>query len=159
MKNETLSKSEAQLIGEDGLEIHSRDSSGDKFTHAGSSLFCAREVLQEGDSIIERRAKASAHHLKLASATMDEAVAIFSAANVNLLKKAEAITESAKKTSGNVRNAGNQLFEGLQKIEKAANFDRLEKYVSLLERAATAMQLLAELEKTGKLEKIASAIR
>ena len=36
---------------------------------------------------------------------------------------------------------------------------RLERYVELLERAAVAMNSLAELEKTGKLEKIAGALK
>ena len=40
-----------------------------------------------------------------------------------------------------------------------ANFERLERYVELLERAAQAMSGLAELEKNGKLEKIANAIK
>ena len=40
-----------------------------------------------------------------------------------------------------------------------ANFERLERYVELLERASQAMSVLAELEKNGKLEKIANAIK
>lgn len=61
--------------------------------------------------------------------------------------------------SGGVRDAADKLAAGLNKIEKAANFDRLERYVELLERAAKAMDLLATLEQSGKLEKIAGALR
>jgi hypothetical protein len=45
------------------------------------------------------------------------------------------------------------------KVEKTANFSNLERYVNLLERAATAMSTLAELEKEGKLDKISSALK
>lgn len=66
---------------------------------------------------------------------------------------------NCKKTSGDVRDAANKLSEGLARIEKAANFDRLERYVVLLERASVAMGALAELEKSGRLEKIAAALK
>ena len=52
-----------------------------------------------------------------------------------------------------------ELKDKLKKVEKNANFDRLERYVLLLERAANAMHSLAELEASGKLEKIAASIR
>ena len=51
------------------------------------------------------------------------------------------------------------MASGLSKIEKSADMARLQGYVELLERAATAMNALAELEKTGKLEKIANSLR
>jgi len=67
--------------------------------------------------------------------------------------------DTIKRVSGKVRDSAQKLSDGLAKIEKVANFDRLERYVELLERADKAMSSLAELEKSGKLEKIASAIR
>jgi len=67
--------------------------------------------------------------------------------------------DESKRASGSVRDAANKLADGLAKVEKAANFDRLERYVELLERAATAMNTLAELDKSGRLAKIAEAIK
>ena len=93
------------------------------------------------------------------------------------IEKTEAVTESmaqtlnkffdmeqklsaeTKRASGNVRDASDKLASGLARVENAANFDRLERYVGLLERAASAMNSLAELEASGKLEKIAASIR
>lgn len=49
--------------------------------------------------------------------------------------------------------------ESTGELQKSADFERLERYVALLERAAVAMQTLAELEASGRLEKIAAAIR
>jgi len=64
-----------------------------------------------------------------------------------------------KKASGQIRDAAHRLNDSLAKVEKAANFDRLERYVDLLERANAAMQALAELESTGRLSKITQAIK
>ena len=77
----------------------------------------------------------------------------------NFQSTTKKFTEQAKNASGGVRDAADKLAAGLNKIEKAANFDRLERYVELLERAAKAMELLATLEQSGKLEKIAGALR
>ena len=67
--------------------------------------------------------------------------------------------EAAKKASGGIRDAAENLRSGMERIEKQANFHNLERYVGLLERAASAMQTLADLEKTGKLDKIAGALK
>lgn len=69
------------------------------------------------------------------------------------------MSDQTKKVSGNVRKAANELGEGLMRINKTADFDKLERYVQLLERAAAAMTDLAELENTGKLNKIMSALK
>ena len=69
------------------------------------------------------------------------------------------LSESTKKISGKVKDAAHKLSDGLNRIEKAANFDRLERYVALLERAESAMTKLSVLENSGKLDKIATALR
>lgn len=69
------------------------------------------------------------------------------------------LSKKTKAIGGNVRDSAEKLAQGLAKVEKAANFDRLERMVNLLERAAAAMSTLAELEKGGKLERIATAIK
>lgn len=75
---------------------------------------------------------------------------------VNTVRRLEDVS---KKASGSVRDSANKLADGLLKIEKAANFSRLETYVLLLERAANALTTLAELDKAGKLSKISSALK
>jgi len=77
----------------------------------------------------------------------------------NMSKKQKELEEVAKKASGSVRRSARDLSDGLIKIQKEADFDKLERYTELLERCASAMDSLAKLEKSGTLEKIASAIR
>jgi hypothetical protein len=77
----------------------------------------------------------------------------------SLMGTADELQANIKKVSGNVRKAADDLASGLIKMEKTANFSNLERYVSLLERAATALTTLAELEKEGKLGKITTALK
>lgn len=84
---------------------------------------------------------------------------VFSHAMDRLVDTEKQLEEKTKKVSGTVRDSAQKLADGLNRVEKLANFERLERYVGLLERAAAAMEALAELEKSGKLDKIASAIR
>lgn len=69
------------------------------------------------------------------------------------------ICDTAKKTSGHVRDAVEKLANGVKKIESAANFDKLERMTNLLERAADAMERLDNLQTSGKLDKILNAIK
>lgn len=94
-----------------------------------------------------------------ATEIVTETTKLFSSAVSALSAKQSHLEETAKKVSGSVREQADKLASGLSRIEKAADFDKLERYVVLLERAATAFSTLADLEKTGKLEKIAASIR
>lgn len=76
-----------------------------------------------------------------------------------LLGEEEKITASTKVIAGKIKDTTQKLSDGVAKIESRANFDRLERYVLLLERAEKAMSSLAELESSGRLEKIAGALK
>ena len=89
----------------------------------------------------------------------DSAEKMFKRNVSNLMTTTEELQNNIKKVSGNVRKAADDLAAGLIKVEKTANFSSLERYVSLLERAATAMSTLADLEKEGKLDKISNALK
>lgn len=89
----------------------------------------------------------------------DEATKMFKKSHSDLIDVAVQLQESAKKASGSVRKSADDLAQGLLKVQKQADFNNLTRYVELLERAATAMTTLAELEKAGKLQKIAGALK
>ena len=94
-----------------------------------------------------------------ASDIAETAETMFKRSANKLMHTSDELQANIKKVSGNVRKAADDLASGLMKVEKTANFANLERYVSLLERAATAMSTLAELEKSGKLDKISSALK
>lgn len=71
----------------------------------------------------------------------------------------KSLLDNTKRISSSVRDSTEKLAQSLSRVEKAANFERLEKYVELLERTATAMNSLAALEADGKLSKISNALK
>lgn len=117
------------------------------------------QEIQHSNSYQNRRAKTVATGIEEATEIVTETTKLFSSAVSALSAKQSHLEETAKKVSGSVREQADKLASGLSRIEKAADFDKLERYVVLLERAATAFSTLADLEKTGKLEKIAASIR
>ncbi len=76
----------------------------------------------------------------------------------NLVEQEKKLVDTVKTTSGKLRDATQKLSDGLSKVEKTANFDRLERYANTLERIEKAITVLAELEQTGKLDKIVKAL-
>ena len=107
----------------------------------------------------EKRVKTMNKDIETATKTANEALLIFENSIVQVIKKQTEVSESAKKVSGSIRQAANELSEGLIKLEKSANFQNLEKYAEILERCATSLSTLAELQKNGLLEKIGIAIK
>lgn len=107
---------------------------------------------------ITRRSKYVATDYDTAAKAMTEASRMFEMELNKLNEAQDRLSAAAKATSSNVRKAANEIHEGLQRIEKAANFDRLERQVSILERAAAALKTLAELEQGGKLARVIEAV-
>ena len=131
---------------------------GPMWTEASANKVVAIEILQSG-TFVTRKAKMVNEDYVKASEIADAADQLFKRSINKLTATTEELQANVKKVSGNVRKASDDLASGLAKVEKTANFSNLERYVALLERAATAMTTLAELEKAGKLEKIAGALK
>jgi len=119
----------------------------------------AKELTTESGTYLTRKAKMISTDYEKATEIADTAEKMFKRNASNLMTTTEELQANIKKVSGNVRKAADDLAAGLSRVEKTANFANLERYVSLLERAATAMSTLAELEKEGKLNKISSALK
>ena len=119
----------------------------------------ANDIAASDSQHVTRRMKHMSQDMINASKVINDAETILDNSLTKYEETAKALATTAKRTSGDVRKAADDLASGLAKVEKTANFANLEKYVQLLERAATAMQQLAELEKLGKLDKIANALK
>ena len=125
--------------------------------------------LKDVKALVKRRIEADAYFSERVKKTMSDTTTAIEKTNdvmkeftlvIDKYTKLEAdIVEKSKKTTGTLKDSAERLAQGIARVEKAANFERLERYVGLLERAATAMNLLAELEKEGKLDKIAGALK
>ena len=135
------------------------DRHGPGWTVARITKGIADEMTAETGTYLTRRAKMVETDYEKASEIADTAEKMFKRNASNLMATTDELQANIKKVSGNVRKAADDLASGLMKVEKTANFSNLERYVNLLERAATAMSTLAELEKEGKLDKISSALK
>ena len=161
-KTKQLTDRLAKFSGEKPLVVKplSQGKNGEVWSMEDARAAIIAEIADESsDTIIERGLKKGVERINYAEKVLGEAIVVFEKTRLHLVSKEDAITESSKITSQNVRKAANDLAEGLQRIEKLANFDRLERNVQLLERAAAALTTLAELEKNGKLAGVVSAMR
>jgi hypothetical protein len=148
--------SEASLA-ELGLRPHSVDKLGPKYLKSDVEQWTMKMICSQ--YFFNRVAKEMTTDAQLAIETTNEVTAELSKSLYRFQEVRADFVSKSKKASGDIRDATNKLAEGLTRIEKTANFDRLERYVLLLERAAAAMNSLAELEQSGKLEKIAGALK
>lgn len=135
------------------------DSKGPGWTVATINEFAANELTLSTGKYLTRRAKNMTTDYEAATKIADEATKMFKKSHSDLIDVAAELQESAKKASGSVRKSADDLAQGLLKVQKQADFNNLTRYVELLERAATAMTTLADLEKAGKLQKIAGALK
>jgi TolA-binding protein len=141
-----------------GLQPSGQDRAGLKWSKHGVSEVIVNEI-KSGNDFQKRSVNNMRDNIKEAAETIEELTSLFENQIQNLTNKKKKIEESCKSVSSSVRDSANKLGDGLIRVEKMADFNKLERYVDLLERAASAFNQLAELEKTGKLEKIALAIK
>ena len=106
----------------------------------------------------ERRANRMSKDIEKASEKVDLYSSNLNRAMNELVATEKIVIEKTKAATGRIKDATQKLSDGVKKVEATANFDKLERYVELLERAEKAMVSLAELDKTGKLETIAKAL-
>jgi hypothetical protein len=135
------------------------DSKGLGFKVETIVKFAANELTLDTGTQLTRRAKDMSTDYETATKIADEANKMFKKSYSDLIETTAQLQASAKKASGDVRKSADDLAQGLIKVQKQADFNNLTRYVELLERAATAMTTLAELEKAGKLQKIAGALK
>jgi flagellar biosynthesis chaperone FliJ len=135
------------------------DRHGPGWTVARINTAIAIELVAETGTYLTRKAKMASIDYEKATEIAETAEKMFKRNVSNLMATSDELQANIKKVSGNVRKAADDLASGLMKVEKTANFSNLERYVNLLERAATAMSTLAELEKEGKLNKISNALK
>lgn len=146
-----------KALANSGLKPTKIDKDGPLYRESDLNRHIAKRM-NAGD-YFALRAKRMTGDLEQATKLANSAADNLNGAISRFLDTEKRFADESKRVSGQVRDAADKLASGLAKVEKAADFSRLERYVALLERAAVAMQTLADLQATGKLERIASAIK
>lgn len=125
------------------------------FDREAVSLGLAKDIT-DGDHL-SRRAKHVSVDLDKAGEMCESAVRMFEKVHLRVIGSEAKVLEAARNSSTNIRKAANEIGEGVQRMEKMANFALLEQRVAMLERAAAAMRTLAELERDGNLKRVMQA--
>lgn len=107
----------------------------------------------------QKRTKTMTSDLEKAKSQIDQHIKTVSISIDALTKKEAEFVEATQKVSGRLRDSTQKLADGLARVEKTANFDRLARYADLLERVEKALSSLAELEKQGVLNRVAVALK
>ena len=139
------------------LEPAFHDRYGPGFDENKVLIACAIEI--KNGHYFNRRKKIVKELLVTANEECGEWVESLSKTIDRVIAAEKRLADASKSASGSVRRSADQLSSGLMKIEKTANFDRLGEYVALLERAEKALSSLSELDSSGKLERIAAALK
>ena len=98
-------------------------------------------------------------NIEQATADVEQLTKVFGNKIQQFTKTQTDLSEQAKKVSGQVRDSANKLNSAMQTLDKNMNLDKLQRQAELLERIATAMSSLVELERSGSLERIVKAMK
>ena len=139
------------------LKVYKYDKDGPSYLASDVNNVAIGFILAENYFL--RRLHSMATDLEKAEEKIDQMTKVYSSKIDEFLEMEKNLVEHTRRTSGTVRDSTEKLAQSLARVEKAANFDRLEKYVELLERTAVAMKALADLEEDGKLSKISNALK
>lgn len=140
------------------IHVVGQDSKGEKYDAQSVNEVVASNIVNAG-GIEKRASQLDDTTFRVAADLCEEAYSKFNHSLNKMLGAEQKIAEQSSKVGQQVRKSVNDMAEGLRRIEKVADFNKLERYVVLLERAAAAMSTLAELEKGGKLERITAALK
>ena len=132
----------------------------------GEALYSNREILANclkhitnENYFYSGKVKDMAKDLEKASSTLDEATKDFNARLTEFVNMQVSLADQTKKSCGHLRDTTNKLNEGFVRLQKQADFNTLERYVLLLERAEKSLSTLADLQQSGKLDKIFAALK
>lgn len=140
-----------------GLKPAGYDKNGPYYDKSGVVESVFKSIM--ADDFFNRKVKSMNNDVKAATEKLDLMTGEFGQALNKFIKQESALVEQIKKSSGTVRDTLDKLSAGWSKFDKVVNFDKLERQVELLERASKAMTVLAELEASGKLEKITNSLK
>lgn len=129
------------------------------YTNYDVALTIANEICTETNAYFTRRTKMNRDDLNKAKEQVESATAKLTGAIDQLTSKINELSEKTKTISSKTRDTAQKLNEGLIKIEKQADFTKLEQRVELLERAGKALNALAKLEQNGSLQKITQSLK
>lgn len=140
-----------------GVEVHSYKCGAPMFSSHDVALSIAADI--QAGTYFRRKLSMHKKDIDEARQSVNESVDMLDHSIARMCEKADLLSLTAKKASSNTRDSANKLNEAIIKLQKQADFEKLERYVALLERASIALNKLSELNDTGKLGKIIESLK
>jgi phosphoribulokinase len=135
------------------------DKQGPKFSFEKTTLLMVNIIKDPASTYFYKRTRRMINDLKNAQTQIDQHIEHLDSSIKTLCLREKQFSEASKQSSGRLRDSIHKLADGLARVEKTANFDRLERYADLLERIERSLSSLAEMEKTGLLNKVSGALK
>lgn len=133
--------------------------SGEVFAKKDTVFTAIAENINTGNHLQRQANHRVTPDFKAAAETIEAMVDHLEETQSRMLKGMDAIAKGATDASRKARSSASEMAALLEKINRGANYERLERNVALLERTAAAMQTLAELEKSGHLARVMRALQ
>ena len=132
---------------------------GEQLFDKNNVMSMVAEDINEGHQMQRQTNRRITPDFQAATETIDAMVSHLEEAQIRMLKSMDAVAKGATDASRKARSSASEMAAMLDKINRGANYERLERNVALLERTAAAMQSLADLEKTGQLSRVIKALQ
>lgn len=132
---------------------------GEAFAEKTKVFTFVADDVNKGTQLQRQTAQHVTPDFEAAAKTIDALADHLADAHARMVKAMDQMAAGAKDASRKARGSATDMVALLDKIDRGANYDRLERNVATLERAAAAMQVLADLEKTGHLGRIIKALQ
>ena len=94
-----------------------------------------------------------------ANAKLDAMLNVIAEKRDEMIRFEKEITEQTKKIGSSIRNQAERLAQSFAKFEKEVNLDQLTQRANDLERIACALESIANLHTSGKLENIGNMLK
>lgn len=105
------------------------------------------------------RVKNMGNIIKEASDTLGDSITVFTDLLSQVEDKEQKLQKTSKSAIGKVKSSINELGSSMKKIDQLANFTQLQHQADCLERIASSLERISELEKTGKLSAVIQAMK
>lgn len=132
---------------------------GEQLFDKNNVMSMVAEDINEGHQMQRQTNRRITPDFQAATETIDAMASHLEEAQSRMLKSMDALAKGATDASRKARSSASDMAAMLDKINRGANYERLERNVALLERTAVAMQALSDLEKTGQLSRVIKALQ
>ena len=155
-----MNKSEAlNYLSKSCLAPVVMDKHGPGFSGGAVNALLISELASDSESnVIIRKVKDMTPKITEALDVMEGSIDKVEELNKRLLNSEKSVAESSKKAVSKVKSSVNEISDSVAKIEKIANFDKLERYSKTLMEIADSLERISLLQNDGRLDGVIKAL-